>query len=131
MSIYVRCPGKYSPCELDNILIPKNIKNMTYEQQCKYVISPVAYLFREQAKQLYSSMYKANYNIKRGSCANSFNVNWNSSNGKFTISGKSLANYYCHSIGSCKGFTGLLNKIIEWCDRQKYIYDLKKNGKYW
>jgi hypothetical protein len=24
----VKCPGKYSPCELDMLLIPNNIKNI-------------------------------------------------------------------------------------------------------
>jgi hypothetical protein len=115
---------------LDKILIPVNIKNMTYEQQCKYVISPEASLFRKQAIELYGAMYKANYNIKKGSCANAFNVNWNSSNDKFTIGGKSLSHYYGHYIGSSQGFTGLLTKIIEWSERQKYVCDLKRNGKY-
>ena len=130
MSKCIRCHGQYSTCELDKLLIPANIKNMTYEQQCKYVTSPEACLFRQQAKELYGAMYKANYNINRGSCANAFNVNWNSSNGKFTIDGKSLADYYCHYLGPSQGFTGLLTKIIEWSERKKYVCDLKRNGKY-
>ena len=36
-------------------------------------------------------MIKASYNINRGSCANSFYVNWKYSNGNFYIDGKSLA----------------------------------------
>ena len=130
VSTCVRCPGKYSTCELDKLLIPENIKNMTYEQQCKYVISKEACVFRQQAYKLYYSMYKANYNINKGSCANAFYVNWNSSNGKFTIGGKSLADYYNHYIGPSQGFTGLLTKIIEWTERQSYVCDLKRNGNY-
>ena len=130
MSTCVKCPGQYSPCELDILLIPANIKNMTYSQQCKYVLSPQAVDFRCQAKQLYNSMIKANYNISRGSCSSPFNVNWKSSNGKFTINGKSLAKYYGHYLGDNKGFTGLLRKILEWCERQRYVNQLRKNGKY-
>lgn len=126
----VKCPGQYSPCELDMLLIPNNIKNMTYDQQCKYLLCSRSNKFKNQAKELYISMIKASYNIKRGSCANSFYVNWNSSNGNFYIDGKSLAKYYDHYLGAGNGFRGILRTIIEQAERRNYVNKLQKNGQY-
>jgi hypothetical protein len=126
----VKCPGEYSPCELDILLIPNNIKNMTYVQQCKYLSCSESKHFRTQAKDLYVSMIKASYNIKRGSCANSFYVKWNSSNGNFYINGKSLAKYYDHYLGTGNGFRGILRNIIEQAERRNYVKQLQKNGQY-
>jgi len=132
MANCVRCPGQYSSCELDKFLIPTCIKNMTYAQQCKYVLAatPESYQFREKAKLLFTAMMKAFQNTNRGSCANPFHVNWNSCNGKFFINGKSLSAYYCHYLGANKGFSGLLRKIIEAWERQTYVKNLVRNGKY-
>jgi hypothetical protein len=126
----VKCPGQYSPCELDILLIPNNIKNMTYDQQCKYLLCSHSNKFKNQAKELYISMIKASYNIKRGSCANSFYINWKSSNGNFYIDGKSLAKYYDYYLGSGNGFRGILRTIIEQAERRNYVNQLQKNGQY-
>lgn len=126
----VRCKGQYSPCELDSLLIPAKIKGMSYEQQCRYVLSPHACHFRYKVSQLYKSMVQANYNINRGSCANPFYVNWQTCKGKFDINGKSLAAFYCHYLGDNRGFSGLIFKIKEWTERQEYVCALKRNGKY-
>jgi hypothetical protein len=126
----VKCPGQYSPCDLDVLLIPNNIKNMTYEQQCKYLLCSHSKHFRSQAKDLYLSMIKASYNIKRGSCANSFYIKWNTANGNFHINGKSLARYYDHYLGTGNGFRGILRKIIEQAERRSYVKKLRKNGQY-
>lgn len=126
----VKCPGQFSPCELDKLLIPAKIKNMTYAQQCKYVLSPEAFCFRGQVITLFQAMMRASQYTKRGSCANGFYVNWNSCGGKFTINGKSLAEYYCHYLGDNRGFAGLLRKIIESWERHTYVQNLVRNGKY-
>ncbi len=128
--VQVRCPGEYSPCELDFLLIPSKIKHVSYAQKVKYVKSPYAEKFRHQVKQLYEAMVKADYNIGRGSCANPFNVTWKTCNGKFVINGKSLAKYYCHYLGVNKGFSGLIYEILEFCRREEYVCALKRNGKY-
>ena len=126
----VKCPGQYSPCELDVILIPKYIKNMSYEDQCKYILCSECEHFKAQVKELYIAMIKASYNIKRGSCANSFYIKWKSSNGNFHINGESLAKYYDHYLGTGNGFRGILRKIIEQTERRSYVKQLRKNGQY-
>lgn len=126
----IKCPGHFSAYQLDKILIPANIKNMSYSQQCKYVLSPEAYHLRIKAKSMYVAMVKAYKNTSKGSCANPFYVCWNSCNGKFNINGKSLSAYYCHYLGTNKGFSGLLRKIIEFCERKAYVCQLIKDGKY-
>jgi len=126
----IKYPRNFTPCELDKILIPTNIKNMPYNKQCNYLLSPKAVHLRTKAKELYISMIKAYKNTSRGSCANPFYVSWNSCKGQFNISGKSLSSYYCHYLGSNKGYSGLLRKIIEYCERKAYVCQLIKEGKY-
>jgi hypothetical protein len=75
-------------------------------------------------------MMDASYNIKRGSCANSFYIKWDSINGSFFINGKSLAKYYDHCLGTCYEFGGLLQKILEQTERNNYVNQLRKEGKY-
>ena len=129
-NICIKCPGQYSPCELDRLLIPKNIKNMKYCEQCRYVICSPCSKFRNQAKEFYIAIIKASYNIKRGTCANSFYVKWDSMNGNFHINGKSLARYYDHYLGTGNEFRGILRSIIENSERRYYVAQLKKEGKY-
>lgn len=126
----VRCPGEYLPCELDKLLIPKCIQNMTYEVQCNYVLSKCFNCFRPNILELYRAMMDASYNIKRGSCANPFYIKWDSINGSFVINGKSLAKYYDHCLGTCYEFGGLLQKILEQTERNNYVNQLRKEGKY-
>ena len=126
----INYPCYFSPCELDKILIPKNIENLSFEKQCKYVLSHDASMFRIKAKYLYIAMIKANKNISRGTCANPFYVNWETSKGRFIINGKSLSDYYCRYLAADKGFSGLLFKINEYCERKAYVCQLKKEGKY-
>ena len=118
------------PSELDKLLIPVNIKNLTFKQQAEYVITPEALPLRAAVHELYSAMIKANYNINRGSCANPYRVTWNSVGGKFIINGKSLAAYYCHYLGIGSGFAKLLRIMLEYTERQRYICQMKKNGKW-
>lgn len=126
----VKCKGQYSPCDLDKLLIPAMIKDMTYSQQCKYVLSPEACEFRKKVMLMLQAMLQAFQYTNRGSCANPFYVNWESCNGKFNINGKSLAEYYSHYLGANKGFSGLMLKIREHWERQRYVCGLIKNGKY-
>jgi hypothetical protein len=126
----VRCPGEYLSCELDRLLIPKCIQNMTYDEQCNYVLSNCFNCFRPKILELYRAMTDASYNIKRGSCANPFYIKWDSINGSFFINGKSLAKYYDHCLGTCYGFGGLLQKILEQTERNNYVNQLRKEGKY-
>jgi hypothetical protein len=126
----IRCKGEYTPCDLNYLLIPAKISHLSYERQVKYVKSPYAEKFRHHVKELYEAMVKADYNIGRGSCANPFNVTWQSRNGKFVINGKSLSKYYCFYLGDNKGFSGLIYEILEFCRREEYVCALKRNGKY-
>ena len=55
----IKYPGHFSTYHLDKILISSNIKNMSYSQQCKYILSPEAYHLRIKAKSMYVSIVKA------------------------------------------------------------------------
>lgn len=117
--------------QLDILLIPSDIANLSFEQQLKIVLSPSKKILRTQVTGLWVAMIKADKNIKRGSCANGFKVTWNAVGGKIFIKGKSLSNYYNRylSANNC-GFSGLLYKIIEFRYRQDNVKNQKRNGKF-
>ena len=117
--------------QLDVLLIPSDIANLTFDQQLKIVLSPSKKTLRTQVLGFWIAMIKADKNIKRGSCANGFRVTWNAKGGKFFIGGKSLSNYYDRylSANNC-GFSGLLFRIIEYRYRQDNIKNQRRNGKF-
>ena len=121
----------FTPNQLDRLLIPRDISNLSFDNQLKNVLSSSKKTFRRQVMGFFVAMAKARKDINRGSCANGYRVTWNAVGGKIFIGGKSLSNFFDRYLAANRsGFSGLLFRIVQFQYRQAKIQSLKRNGKY-
>jgi hypothetical protein len=124
---------KLSSAELDSLLVPTFLRNLTQAQQTAIVqgTSTDAQQFRLLSQQLLVAAKKSFDAKKKGTCYANFKVPWTIPSGSLTINWCSLADYYCHLLGSpAAGFPFVFSKAYAYQKQQNRISNLRRNGKY-